>query len=48
MVIFRISGRLGLVDYDVVEVSNLHRQVIHNEKTVGVPKADSAKTFLQK
>ncbi|ODM91091.1 Adenylyltransferase and sulfurtransferase MOCS3 [Orchesella cincta] len=40
-------GKLGLVDYDVVEISNLHRQVIHGEKTVGVPKAESAKTFLE-
>lgn len=36
-------GRLGLVDQDVVELSNLHRQVIHNETRVGVQKAESAK-----
>lgn len=35
-------GRLGIVDYDVVEVNNLHRQVIHNETKVGIPKAVSA------
>lgn len=32
-------GRIGLVDYDAVELSNLHRQVLHTEKRVGVPKA---------
>jgi adenylyltransferase/sulfurtransferase len=35
-------GRLGLVDHDVVETSNLHRQVIHNELRLGVHKATSA------
>mmetsp|Transcript_21339 Transcript_21339/g.46623 ORF Transcript_21339/g.46623 Transcript_21339/m.46623 type:complete len:498 (+) Transcript_21339:37-1530(+) len=36
-------GRLGLVDHDVVESSNLHRQVIHTEDRVGVHKAESAR-----
>ncbi|KAI8476410.1 MAG: hypothetical protein J3K34DRAFT_516558 [Monoraphidium minutum] len=35
-------GRLGLVDRDVVEVSNLHRQIIHSEARAGAHKADSA------
>lgn len=35
-------GRLGLVDKDTVELSNIHRQVIHREATVGVHKALSA------
>ncbi|XP_056623954.1 adenylyltransferase and sulfurtransferase MOCS3 [Triplophysa dalaica] len=35
-------GRLGLLDYDVVELSNLHRQVLHTELTLGQPKALSA------
>ncbi|XP_051724305.1 adenylyltransferase and sulfurtransferase MOCS3 [Ctenopharyngodon idella] len=35
-------GRLGLLDYDVVELSNLHRQVLHSELTQGQPKALSA------
>ncbi len=35
-------GRLGLVDYDVVESSNLQRQVIHGTSTIGKLKVDSA------
>ncbi|XP_076442947.1 adenylyltransferase and sulfurtransferase MOCS3-like [Babylonia areolata] len=34
-------GTLGVVDYDDVEVSNLHRQILHTEHRVGVSKADS-------
>lgn len=36
-------GRLGLVDFDVVDKSNLQRQVIHGTKDVGRPKIESAK-----
>lgn len=36
-------GKIGIIDYDVVETSNLQRQVIHNEFRVGVNKADSGK-----
>jgi adenylyltransferase/sulfurtransferase len=35
-------GRIGLVDYDVVDFTNLHRQVIHGTKDVGRKKLDSA------
>ena len=35
-------GRLGLVDYDVVDESNLQRQVIHGTRDVGRAKLDSA------
>src|ERR1700742_610139 len=35
-------GTLGLVDFDVVDASNLHRQVIHATPDVGRPKLDSA------
>jgi molybdopterin/thiamine biosynthesis adenylyltransferase/rhodanese-related sulfurtransferase len=35
-------GRLGLVDFDVVDATNLHRQVIHGTKDVGRKKLDSA------
>ncbi len=36
-------GRLGLVDFDVVDFTNLHRQIIHGTKDVGRSKLDSAK-----
>lgn len=35
-------GRLGLVDFDRVDASNLQRQVIHGTKDLGRPKVDSA------
>lgn len=35
-------GKLGIVDYDVVELGNLHRQVAHATERVGTPKAESA------
>ena len=39
-------GTLGIVDMDVVEVSNLQRQVLHGTDRVGVRKVDSAKKTL--
>jgi len=36
-------GRLGLVDFDIVDSSNLQRQVIHGTSWVGKPKIQSAK-----
>jgi len=36
-------GRIGLVDFDVVDYSNLQRQVIHGTPDVGRPKLDSAR-----
>jgi adenylyltransferase/sulfurtransferase len=39
-------GRLGLVDYDVVDASNLQRQVIHGTSTVGNLKVESARAKL--
>ena len=35
-------GTLGIVDFDVVDESNLQRQVIHGQSDVGRPKAESA------
>jgi adenylyltransferase/sulfurtransferase len=35
-------GTIGLVDFDVVDYTNLQRQVIHGTKDVGKPKIDSA------
>ncbi|GLZ54357.1 adenylyltransferase/sulfurtransferase MoeZ [Actinomycetospora sp. NBRC 106378] len=36
-------GTLGIVDFDVVDESNLQRQVIHGQSDIGKPKAQSAK-----
>ncbi len=40
-------GRLGIVDFDVVDYSNLQRQVIHGTPDVGRPKLESARDSLQ-
>jgi adenylyltransferase/sulfurtransferase len=39
-------GRIGLVDFDVVDFSNLQRQVLHGTSDVGRPKLHSAKDRL--
>ena len=39
-------GKIGLVDYDVVDASNLQRQVVHGTSTIGALKVDSAKARL--
>lgn len=39
-------GRLELVDPDRVDVSNLHRQILHRTATVGMAKTDSARASL--
>ena len=40
-------GRLGLVDFDVVDMSNLQRQIIHGTKDIGRPKIASARDRIQ-
>lgn len=40
-------GKLGIVDDDVVDRSNLHRQILHSDDAVGRPKVDSARARLQ-
>src|ERR1700723_1500376 len=39
-------GRIGIVDFDTIEKSNLHRQILYSEKDVGRSKADVAKERL--
>ncbi len=39
-------GRIGLVDYDVVDSTNLQRQVVHGTSTVGKLKVESARARL--
>jgi len=40
-------GTLGIVDNDVVDLSNLQRQVIHNTQRIGMPKVDSAEETIK-
>ncbi|MEK7870526.1 MAG: ThiF family adenylyltransferase, partial [Nitrospirota bacterium] len=39
-------GTIGLVDGDVVDLSNLQRQIMHSTATVGMPKVESGKKTL--
>ncbi|MCP4972962.1 MAG: molybdopterin-synthase adenylyltransferase MoeB, partial [Prochlorococcus sp.] len=39
-------GRIGIVDFDLVDVSNLQRQVIHGTSWVGQPKTSSARSRI--
>jgi adenylyltransferase/sulfurtransferase len=39
-------GTIGIVDFDLVDVSNLHRQVIHRTSSVGESKTSSAARFV--
>ena len=41
-------GTLGLVDGDVVDLSNLQRQVLHTTSHVGIPKVESGQKLLSK
>jgi len=41
-------GRIGIVDFDVVEYSNLQRQIIHTTNSIGLLKTDSAKQHILK
>ena len=40
-------GTLGIIDFDVVDESNLQRQVIHGQSDVGRPKAESARDSVR-
>ncbi|HDL3293949.1 TPA: ThiF family adenylyltransferase, partial [Mannheimia haemolytica] len=39
-------GHLTLVDFDLVSLSNLQRQILHTDATIGQPKVESAKARL--
>ncbi|GMQ85336.1 MAG: molybdopterin-synthase adenylyltransferase MoeB [Acidimicrobiia bacterium] len=39
-------GTIGIVDFDVVDTSNLQRQILHNVERIGQPKVDSARETL--
>lgn len=40
-------GRIGIIDHDIVELSNLQRQTLHTESRIGMPKAESAVCALK-
>jgi sulfur-carrier protein adenylyltransferase/sulfurtransferase len=40
-------GTLGIVDHDVVDLSNLQRQILHTQERIGMPKVESARETLQ-
>lgn len=41
-------GYIGIVDHDIVELNNLQRQIVHNEDSIGMPKAVSAMINLKR
>src|SRR6058998_3078780 len=40
-------GKIGIVDFDVVDVTNLQRQILHSTETVGKPKLEAARDRLK-
>ncbi|WP_366186437.1 HesA/MoeB/ThiF family protein [Flavobacterium ovatum] len=41
-------GTIGIVDFDRIEIHNLHRQILYTEDQVGLPKATTAKATVKK
>lgn len=41
-------GTLGVADGDVVDMSNLQRQIVHSTETIGVPKVESARRTIER
>ena len=39
-------GKIGIVDFDIVDISNLQRQILHQNDDIGKPKAQSAKETI--
>ncbi|WP_188152452.1 molybdopterin-synthase adenylyltransferase MoeB [Teredinibacter waterburyi] len=40
-------GTIGIIDDDIVDASNLQRQIIHTTDTIGKPKTESARAFIE-
>jgi molybdopterin/thiamine biosynthesis adenylyltransferase len=40
-------GKITLIDHDTVDLTNLQRQIMHNQNSVGLAKVESGKTMLQ-
>lgn len=41
-------GTIGMIDFDKVELHNLHRQILYSEEQIGLPKVQCAKKALEK
>ncbi|PVU85067.1 hypothetical protein BB559_007223 [Furculomyces boomerangus] len=41
-------GEIGVIDHDTVDISNLHRQIIHTEENQGMKKVESAQMAMRK
>ena len=41
-------GTIGIVDFDKIEIHNLHRQILYTEEQIGFPKASIAKKVIEK
>ncbi|MBK0371002.1 HesA/MoeB/ThiF family protein [Flavobacterium agrisoli] len=41
-------GTIGIVDFDTIEIHNLHRQILYTEEQIGLSKAITAKSTLEK
>ena len=41
-------GTIGIVDFDKIEIHNLHRQILYTEEQIGFPKASTAKSVIEK
>jgi molybdopterin/thiamine biosynthesis adenylyltransferase len=41
-------GTVGIVDFDIIEIHNLHRQILYTEDSVGQTKTQTAKTVVKK
>lgn len=41
-------GTIGIVDFDVVDFSNLQRQILHTTERVGIPKVESARMTVER
>lgn len=40
-------GTIGIIDFDIIEIHNLHRQILYTENQLGLPKASTAKNVLE-
>jgi molybdopterin/thiamine biosynthesis adenylyltransferase len=41
-------GTIGIADFDLIEIHNLHRQILYNENQIGLLKATTAKAAVEK